>query len=438
MTFLSWFDDRTLLACFCMLVTVFAFMLMAMRAMHPRLPGIGAVTTGFSAGAVATILLFAQGPVPAAFALIGGGGMSLLSSIFIYRGVLQFCQHERPASGAGLLPEPESASPSKSILPLLCAVSLFSFAILVWFTVFSPNEAMRVVAITGTMAFSRWIVSWTILRVARDRVHLLALGVTIGVVALATTLQALRAAVSVSAVHPLSLSHLETPVLLFGVLAASIQGVLFLMMFSGMVTDTIHEQAQLDYLTGVLNRRGIEAALDSEVARTRRTTACFSMLLIDLDHFKEINDRCGHACGDESLRLVTQTVRRSIRIYDRLGRFGGDEFLLLLPQTDGAEAMCIASRIIDEIRKLPPRMKGLPMTVSIGATCCWPGDSPLDVMRRADAALYEAKRTGRDCAQLSLGVMHHATQVTGSPYLPQDEMDVAPALASDLSLPSEA
>ena len=402
MTFLSWFDDRTLMACFCMLVSIFAFMLLALRTMHPGLPGIGSITAGFSAGASATILLFAQGWIPVQWALIGGGGMSFVSSIFLYRGVLQFCRHQRPASGAGILREPAPAL-LPNFLPLICTASVIAFASLVFFTLVRPTEAVRVVAIAGTMAMSRWIISWTILRVARGRNHLLALGITIGLVAFVMTLQTLRAAMVAGAAHRLNPNHLETPTLLFGVILACIQGVLFLGMFAGMVTESIHEQAQLDYLTGILNRRGIEVALDAEMARTRRTRVCFAMLLIDVDHFKTINDRCGHACGDESLRLVAQTVLRTVRIYDRLGRFGGDEFMLLLPQTNSSEALLTASRIIDEVRAIPPRMKGLAVTVSIGATCCWSEEDPIQVMARADAALYEAKRSGRDCAKLNLG-----------------------------------
>jgi diguanylate cyclase (GGDEF)-like protein len=296
-----------------------------------------------------------------------------------------------------------------------------------------------VVAIAGTMALARWLISWTILRAASGRMHLRVLGITMAVVALVMTGQALGAAFVVGAAHHLDPSHLETPSLVFGVLIASIQGVLFLMMFAGMVTESIHEEAQLDYLTGILNRRGIEAALDAEMARTRRSCVRCAMLLIDVDNFKTINDRCGHAAGDEALRLVTQTVLRTVRIYDRLGRFGGDEFMLLLPQTDGDKAISTASRIIAEIRRLPPRIKGLPMTVSIGATCCWSDEDPLEVVMRADAALYAAKRSGRDCVQLNLGSMAYPTPAPQDGDSPGDvTIPASPALLPDASLPSEA
>jgi diguanylate cyclase (GGDEF)-like protein len=427
------------MACFCMLVTVFAFMLMALRKMHPRLPGLGSVAVGFSTGAVATILLFAEGRIPLALSLVGGAGMTFLSSLSIYRGVSQFARHQRPASGAGILPEPKSDELSRDFLPFLCVVSVISFAVVTWFTVVRPNEAVRVVAIAGTMALARWLICWTILRIARDRIHLRALGVTMGIVALALTAQAFAGAMFAGMAHRLVPAHLETPTLLFGVLAACIQGVLFLMMFAGSVTESIHEQAKLDYLTGILNRRGIEAAVHAEVARTRRTRICFSMLLIDIDHFKAINDRCGHACGDESLRLVAQTILRTVRIYDRLGRFGGDEFMLLLPQSDSVDAMSTASRIIAEIRKLPPRMKGLPITVSIGATCCRSEEDPMEVMMRADAALYEAKRRGRDCAQFNPDSIVHASPSPEEGYLSGDDANPSSAvLVPDGSLPSEA
>jgi diguanylate cyclase (GGDEF)-like protein len=429
-----------LMACFCMLVTVFAAMLIALRALHPRLPGIGSVTLGFSTGAIATTLLFAEGRIPAGIAVAGGGAMTFVSSIFLYRGILQFCGHQQPASGAGDLPdEGDAGKACRNYLPQLCVVSVAAFAVVAWFTVMTPREAVRVVAIAGTMALARWLMCWTMLGAARGRMHLRALGIMFGVVAVVTTGQALGGALFAGTRHSFAPVHLETPTLLFAVLVACIQGVFFLMMFGGMLTESIHEQAQRDYLTGILNRRGIEAALDSEMARTRRARVCFSMLLIDVDHFKAINDRCGHACGDESLRLVAQTVLRTVRIYDRLGRFGGDEFMLLLPQTDSAEAMATASRIIAEIRKLPQAAKGLPITVSIGATCCWSAGDPLAVTTRADAALYEAKRSGRDCAQLNLGSITHATRASDLIDVANNvEHDARPVLVPDHSLPSEA
>ncbi len=438
MTFFSWFDDRTLMACFCMLVTVFSFMLLTLRVLHPRLPGLGSVAAGFSAGSAATILLFLQGQIPLGLALAGGGGLSFFSSILLYRGVLQFCNHQRPVSGAGILPAPEPGALSRTYFAQVSVFNLLCFAVVLWFTIVSPREAVRVVAIAGSMAVTRWLISWKMLQVARGRVHLIALGVTVGVVAFVMTIQAIRGALFASATSHLEPVHLETPSLLFGVLMVCVQGVLYLMMFSSMVTESIHEEAQLDHLTGILNRRGIESALEAEMARTRRTGICFSMLLIDVDHFKTINDRCGHACGDESLRLVAQTVLRTVRIYDRMGRYGGDEFMLLLPQADSAEAMSTASRIVEEVRKLPPRMKGLPMTVSIGVTCSWAQEHSADVMTRADAALYAAKRGGRDCAHLNLGSVAHATASADSMYLPEDARTPAPVLVGDRSLPSEA
>jgi diguanylate cyclase (GGDEF)-like protein len=440
MVFLSWFDDRTLMVCFCIVVAVFSFMMLALRLLHPRLVGLGAVTAGFSAGAGAILLFFTQGYLPQNVSVLGGGGMSIFSSLLIYRGVIQFCRHRRPASGSGFLPQQQPAALKRDLFPFLCALSILSFAVIVWSTLVRPSEPVRVVVIAGTMAVSRWLICWALLHLEPSRAHLRALGISIGIVASVMTVQAFAGAFSAGAAHHLDPSHLETPALLFGVLVASVQGVLFLMMFAGSVTESIHEQAQLDYLTGVLNRRGIQTALESEVARTRRTSVSFAMLLIDVDHFKAINDRCGHACGDESLRLVAQTVLRTIRVYDRLGRFGGDEFMLLLPQTDTAEAIATANRIVEDIRKLPPRARDLPITVSIGATCCWSEEDPIEIVRRADTALYAAKRNGRDCARINRGgdLADTALSPEGA-YLPPEATDTpSPVLLPDASLPSEA
>jgi diguanylate cyclase (GGDEF)-like protein len=436
LSFLSAFDDRTLMACFCMLVTVFAVMLMALRAFHPKLAGLGSVTLGFATGALAMMLLFSAEHLPPALGTLGGGGLTFVSSILIYRGVLQFCRHQRPASRLGRRgADPDSENLCRSFFPLIYAVSAVSFALIAWFTLVTPREGVRVVAIAGTIGLTRWITSWTILRIARGRLHLLALGVMLGLIAMVSAAQALGGAFFAGAAHRLTPSHLETPTLLFGVLVVCIQGVLYLMMFGGVVTESIHEQAQLDYLTGILNRRGIESALDAELARTRRTGTCFSMLLLDVDHFKSINDQFGHAVGDDALRNVAQTVLRTVRIYDPVGRFGGDEFMLLLPQTDGTEAQSTADRILEAIRELPAPAKGAVVTVSIGATSCNSQEGAAEVMMRADAALYEAKRDGRNCVRFNRRDKSPALR-----SFSQDEPhpDRLPLLIGEDSLPQKA
>jgi diguanylate cyclase (GGDEF)-like protein len=160
----------------------------------------------------------------------------------------------------------------------------------------------------------------------------------------------------------------------------------------------IEELAELDELTGSLNRRCIMRMLDEEVSRARRTKTPCSIALIDLDWFKRINDTYGHPTGDEVLRTFAITVFANIRNFDRFGRFGGEEFMLVLPDTPRDAAL----RILDRLRAIVADLDwsafslGMRVTVSAGIATLQPNDTPDTVLARADGALYEAKAQGRN------------------------------------------
>lgn len=149
-----------------------------------------------------------------------------------------------------------------------------------------------------------------------------------------------------------------------------------------------------DALTGVLNRRGLFRAFDVEVERARRYSHPLALVLFDLDHFKQVNDRLGHASGDRLLRAVAEEVRRALRPTDLLGRWGGEEFVVLLPETPLSRAADVAERLRYLISGLPA--EGGPVTASFGVAALSPTDNLGALVKRADAALYEAKRLGRN------------------------------------------
>jgi diguanylate cyclase (GGDEF)-like protein len=160
----------------------------------------------------------------------------------------------------------------------------------------------------------------------------------------------------------------------------------------------IEELAQFDELTGALNRRMIMAALDEELARAQRNGTRCSVALIDLDHFKRVNDQYGHPVGDETLRTFAITVFANIRSVDKLGRYGGEEFLLVLPDTapDAAERMMERLRAIVADIDWTAISPGMTVTMSSGITALASGDSADAALARADAALYRAKAAGRN------------------------------------------
>jgi diguanylate cyclase (GGDEF)-like protein len=151
----------------------------------------------------------------------------------------------------------------------------------------------------------------------------------------------------------------------------------------------VEELARHDLLTGLLNRRELELRFQQERARTRRGTSSLSLLLVDLDHFRDVNNERGHEAGDELLRAIGRTLRAELRANDVAARFGGDELAVLLPDTGPAEAALVARRI--------GRLawsEGI--SISIGAAS-YPEDctDPDALVGVADARLYDAKRRGR-------------------------------------------
>jgi len=158
--------------------------------------------------------------------------------------------------------------------------------------------------------------------------------------------------------------------------------------------------AGIDPLTDLYNRRGWFEIAQREVARARRGGHGLALMMIDLDHFKAINDHYGHLAGDEALKRCASLLRKAVRPGDTCGRYGGEEFVVVTPEADFAGASALAKRIVDVVHdeSIPSPEGMFNVTVSIGVTILAREDTGLDeVMRRADAALYEAKSAGRNC-----------------------------------------
>ncbi len=160
----------------------------------------------------------------------------------------------------------------------------------------------------------------------------------------------------------------------------------------------IEELAELDELTGTLNRRCIMRVLEEQIASSQRTDAPFSIALIDLDWFKRINDAFGHPTGDEVLRTFAITVFANIRPIDRFGRYGGEEFLLVFPDTDEQSA----ARILDRLRAMIAELDwsafspDMRVTISAGVATLRADENSDSLLARADTALYDAKARGRN------------------------------------------
>lgn len=168
--------------------------------------------------------------------------------------------------------------------------------------------------------------------------------------------------------------------------------------------QTIEHLAVLDELTGVSNRRRLLEVLNKEKVRVDRGQPTFCLGIIDLDHFKRVNDQYGHLMGDEVLRSLIQTVQREVREMDTIARYGGEEFVIVLVNTTLEEACSVAERMRHTASE--QRYRGLPddfsVTISIGLTEYARGETIDGLLTRADSALYLAKQHGRDRIELEL------------------------------------
>ncbi len=164
------------------------------------------------------------------------------------------------------------------------------------------------------------------------------------------------------------------------------------------------ELATTDGLTGLLNRRAFMERLTEESARSSRYEHYFSFLLIDIDHFKWVNDTYGHPAGDAVLKLLAQVLKRQTRTVDIAGRYGGEEFVIILPETNASGAKLVGERIRSLISKMPfplPNGSKIGLTISMGIAC-FPScaDNIEQLIERADTALYSAKNAGRNLVYL--------------------------------------
>ena len=166
----------------------------------------------------------------------------------------------------------------------------------------------------------------------------------------------------------------------------------------------LYELATIDGLTGLYVRRYFDSRLREELERSRRFGSPFSVVLLDIDDFKKLNDTFGHAVGDRVLRDVAASMRRSLRGVDIAARYGGEEFAFILPRTGMVDAHAVAERIRHDVAELRAAHEGrvLRITASLGIAC-YPESAPADVaalLERADQALYRAKQAGKDRVEI--------------------------------------
>ena len=283
---------------------------------------------------------------------------------------------------------------------MLGGAAAFSLAGMLYYLVVEPDYVARVVWMALPMTLLNGTLLYLVLRHGRRKPATWFFG---ALIAVNTVLMAVRGVMAM--IYGAALVDVTRPGLFQGVYlaATSLQPALlsvgFLMVANERLRLLLERRSASDPLTGVLNRRGFGEAYAREVARMarmRQRSRSLALLSVDLDYFKTINDRFGHAEGDRVLVSVAQMIGSALRESDALARFGGEEFIVLLPDTDGKRALAVALRMQRLLREACAG--DLPScTASIGVAVQTDPEEQLDaVLCRADEALYSAKQNGRD------------------------------------------
>jgi diguanylate cyclase (GGDEF)-like protein len=195
------------------------------------------------------------------------------------------------------------------------------------------------------------------------------------------------------------------PFAMFGVLPV-LSTVGFLLMCTERSQAELHRAAHMDYLTGICNRRAIEDLARRAIAAARRHGMPMAMMIVDVDHFKRINDQYGHECGDMALVEAVRRLREGVRAEDLVGRLGGEEFVAVMPNTDGVAALAAAERVRAAFAESPMQIDGqeIPVTITAGVAVLAPEDQQFShLLRRADRAMYAGKNAGRNQVMLDGG-----------------------------------
>ena len=164
----------------------------------------------------------------------------------------------------------------------------------------------------------------------------------------------------------------------------------------------IQRQATTDSLTGLANHKRFYETLEKELWRSRRYGGQISLIMVDIDNLKKINDAYGHRAGDKVIKQISRKIKECIRQIDTPARYGGDEFAVILPKTSLADAVVVAERMVDAVANSPITWKNeqIPLSISVGLGQYGADSSPEDITSRSDRALYTAKQAGKNTVRI--------------------------------------
>jgi diguanylate cyclase (GGDEF)-like protein len=382
MSIVTSIDVNTLLGCQIAMTLIYAIVFCFMKGMYPYLRGAGSVALAFFAATVANILLVLSASIPPFLSIILSHCVLLSAFVLFYAGVLQFFKSSRRIRYAWVL-------------------TLVSSALTIYLVLSHNHTRALMYVIAISFFLIRGVIALEIFRQAAGRIFLKIFAYLMAGYAIFALNRVLFLLIHGAPPNEAQREFLQTVSVLLSVSFAFLIGLSFLLMLCSDLLTVVKDESERDLLCGVFNRRGIEQKLDAELARGVRGQK-LSIALIDIDHFKTINDYAGHAAGDSALRDVVSAISGRLRPHDLLGRFGGDEFLLIFPYTSCSDAFVVSSRIEQSVRELSVPRAGLPLTISIGLTQAAAGEIAGPLLARADKALYNAKNAGRNCCRVLL------------------------------------
>jgi diguanylate cyclase (GGDEF)-like protein len=378
-------DFRSLALMTCLTSAAMGFVLLTLRRHYPpSIRGMGPWGVAPVVLALATILYWLEPWLTASVVMVLANGLLMLGAGLFYVGTGQFLG--RPVRVKGWL--------ISGVLVLLWHVYFFDV---------QPDYRLRLSVFTCYLFALGGCHIALLLRHgqgfgARLTVGVLALQNLVWLVRGLSTFWLDEAGTARFDQSPMQAAYLLT--YLFSVLMISVG---MLLMASERLRSEFENLANHDSLTGALSRRAVLEVCAQSFSRWQRYGQGFALLMVDVDWFKQINDRHGHAVGDQVLVQVVQDLGHTLRAVDRLGRYGGEEFLVMLPEVDLDKARTVAERMRLMVEQRPGSPSAPACTISIGLACVRAGDASLSaVLSRADAALYAAKRRGRnsiDCGE---------------------------------------
>jgi diguanylate cyclase (GGDEF)-like protein len=372
----------------------------------PGLRGVSRLSWALSLGLAGVLLLAMRPFAPDWITILAANEALLVSSLLIY------------CAAADTLDVP------MRFLPWGIGLLMAAFGVNGYFTYFHPALTARILNHSGTSAVVASATAALLFQYEEKHANLAGLVPTLGfpTAALAwlqtlTAAQHLLRCVLTELYPPGDLAHVDLVQLGF----SYSNMVLNLGVGCGLIwlALCIHRRdlqtiAQTDGLTGLLNRRTFEELLARELRRANHTGKSLALLLLDIDWFKVVNDTWGHQAGDEVIRRVSSTLQKGLRPSDALSRVGGEEFVGLLRDTGVVRAGQVAERLRAEIASLTGLPGGAQITASIGVAASRENETPEELFRRCDEAMYRSKREGRNLVTMSEFLpVQEDTQVKG-------------------------